>query len=183
MNERAKQILAQLEAEHLDDRGRPRIGAGRSKPQRGDIQLTLFAPIEHPLLDSIRGIDVNRLTPLEALQLLQKWQDELTKPTDLSSLSRRVPGKHTARPVSEPAWKLLAASVNRTHPRRSYSSSNSSSSASSSCQARRIWKRLLYWSVQTRISGPGCATGTAAAATSAEFKNRLVIGHQQPLGG
>ncbi len=77
VNERAKQILSQLEAEHLDERGRPRIGTGRSKPQRGDIQLTLFAPMEHPLLDSIRGIDVNGLTPLEAMQLLQKWQDEL----------------------------------------------------------------------------------------------------------
>ncbi len=77
VNERAKQILAQLEAEHLDDRGRPRIGAGRSTRQRGDIQLTLFAPVEHPLMDSIRGIDVNRLTPLDALQLVQKWQEEL----------------------------------------------------------------------------------------------------------
>ncbi len=77
VNERAKQILAQLEAEHHDDRGRPRIGAGRSTRQRGDIQLTLFAPVEHPLLDSIRSIDVNRLTPLDALQLVQKWQEEL----------------------------------------------------------------------------------------------------------
>jgi DNA mismatch repair protein MutS len=77
VNERAKQILSQLEAEHLDDRGRPRIGAGRSQPQRGDIQLTLFAPFEHPLLDTIRSLDVNQLTPLEALQKLQQWQDEL----------------------------------------------------------------------------------------------------------
>jgi DNA mismatch repair protein MutS len=77
VNERAKQILAQLEAEHLDDRGRPKIGVGRSTPQRGDIQLTLFAPFEHPLLDTIRGVDLNRVTPLEALQLVQQWQDEL----------------------------------------------------------------------------------------------------------
>ena len=32
VNERAKQILAQLEAEHLDDQGRPKIGAGRASP-------------------------------------------------------------------------------------------------------------------------------------------------------
>ena len=31
VNERAKQILAQLEAEHLDEQGRPKIGAGRTK--------------------------------------------------------------------------------------------------------------------------------------------------------
>ncbi len=77
VNERAKQILAQLEAEHLDEQGRPRIGAGRAKRPRGDIQLTLFAPMEHPLLDTIREMDVDRLTPLEALQLLHKWQAEL----------------------------------------------------------------------------------------------------------
>ncbi len=77
VNERAKQILAQLEAEHLDDQGRPKIGAGRSQRRRGDIQLTLFAPMEHPLLDTIRETEIDRLTPLEALQLLHKWQSEL----------------------------------------------------------------------------------------------------------
>jgi DNA mismatch repair protein MutS len=77
VNERAKQILSQLEAEHLDDMGRPKIGAGRSKRPRGDIQLTLFAPMEHPLLESIRETEINQLTPLEALQLLQKWQQQL----------------------------------------------------------------------------------------------------------
>ena len=35
VNERAKQILAQLEAEHLDDQGRPKIGAGRSAATAG----------------------------------------------------------------------------------------------------------------------------------------------------
>jgi DNA mismatch repair protein MutS len=79
VNERAKQILAQLEAEHLDEHGRPRIGAGRSKPRRGDLQLTLFAPVEHPLLDTIRETDLNRLTPLDALQRLQQWQDQLRR--------------------------------------------------------------------------------------------------------
>jgi DNA mismatch repair protein MutS len=77
VNERAKQILAQLEAEHLDEQGRPKIGAGRGRPQRGDIQLTLFAPFDHPLLETIRNVDVDHLTPLEALQTLQKWKDEL----------------------------------------------------------------------------------------------------------
>jgi DNA mismatch repair protein MutS len=77
VNERAKQILAQLEAEHLDERGRPKIGAGRASRRRGDLQLTLFAPPEHPLLETIRGTDVDRLTPLEALQLLHQWRAEL----------------------------------------------------------------------------------------------------------
>lgn len=77
VNERAKQILAQLEAEHLDGKGHSKIGAGRSQEKHGDIQLTLFAPYEHPLLESIRGADINQLTPLEALQLVHKWQNDL----------------------------------------------------------------------------------------------------------
>ena len=79
VNDRAKQILAQLENEHVDEGGRPKIGAGRSKRSHGDIQLTLFAPVEHPLLETIRQLDVNRLTPLEALQLIQHWQQEVAQ--------------------------------------------------------------------------------------------------------
>jgi DNA mismatch repair protein MutS len=87
VNERAKQILAQLEAEHLDEQGRPKIGAGRTKRPRGDVQLTLFAPPEHPLLDAIRETDVDRLTPLEALQLLHQWQARLRADLDSTSTS------------------------------------------------------------------------------------------------
>ena len=31
----------------------------------------------HPLLDEIRQVDLNQLTPLEALTHIKKWQDEL----------------------------------------------------------------------------------------------------------
>jgi DNA mismatch repair protein MutS len=75
VNERAKQILAQLEEEHLDGEGRPKIAARERR--RGDIQLTLFGLQEHPLLDKLREIDVNNLTPMDALQLIQQWQGEL----------------------------------------------------------------------------------------------------------
>ncbi|MEX0711358.1 MAG: DNA mismatch repair protein MutS [Pirellulales bacterium] len=74
--ERAKQILARLEHDHLDESGRPRLarrGAGRAK---GQMQLTLFAG-EHPLLDKIRQAELDSLTPLEALARLKEWQDAL----------------------------------------------------------------------------------------------------------
>ena len=77
VNERAKQILAQLEAEHLDDDGRPKIASKKKRRRGGDIQLTLFGPPEHPLLNKIRDIEVDRLTPIQALQLIQQWQREL----------------------------------------------------------------------------------------------------------
>jgi DNA mismatch repair protein MutS len=84
VNERAKQILAQLEQEHLNGDGQAKI-ARRDEPHRiigrrgrkGDLQLTLFAPIEHPLLDKIRAIDLNATTPLGALALLEQWKTEL----------------------------------------------------------------------------------------------------------
>jgi DNA mismatch repair protein MutS len=77
VNERAKQILNQLEAEHLDEEGRPRIAQRQKSRRRGDIQLTLFAPFEHPLLEAIRRVDLNSLTPLQALGTLQQWQEQL----------------------------------------------------------------------------------------------------------
>jgi DNA mismatch repair protein MutS len=75
--ERSKDILGRLEAEHLDAEGRPKI-ARRGKPRlSGEIQLTLFAPTEHPLFEEIRRLDVNDITPMQAMQLVQQWQTTL----------------------------------------------------------------------------------------------------------
>lgn len=76
VNERAKEILSQLENEHLDPHGRPRIA---QKQQRKELQLTLFGPAEHPLLEAIREVDINATTPLEALRLIGSWQQQLKK--------------------------------------------------------------------------------------------------------
>ena len=77
VNERAKQILAQLEAEHLDSSGRPKLAASGKRRRSGDLQLTLFAPEEHPLLDKLRRLALDDLKPLAALQLLSEWQNEI----------------------------------------------------------------------------------------------------------
>ena len=42
----------------------------------GDLQLTLFAPAEHPLLDEIRRLEVNQLRPLDALALVERVASE-----------------------------------------------------------------------------------------------------------
>ena len=78
VNERAKQILAQLESEHLDEEGRPKIRAEKEKRPRSDLQMTLFAAYDHPLLDKVRETDVDSLTPIEALQLIADWKSELS---------------------------------------------------------------------------------------------------------
>ncbi len=75
--ERSKDILLQLEEEHLDAEGRAKIARPAPPQRRGQLQLTLFGPADHPLLDDIRQLDPNQLTPLDALGLVHKWQEQL----------------------------------------------------------------------------------------------------------
>jgi DNA mismatch repair protein MutS len=75
--ERGKDILAQLEEEHLDAEGRAKIARPAQTTRRGSLQLTLFGPADHPLLEDIRQLDPNQLTPLDALSLIHQWQDQL----------------------------------------------------------------------------------------------------------
>ena len=75
--ERAKDVLAQLENEHLDALGRVKIARQRLGSKKSDLQLTLFGPADHPLLEEIRQVDVNATAPLDALRLVQQWQEKL----------------------------------------------------------------------------------------------------------
>jgi DNA mismatch repair protein MutS len=77
VNERAKQILAQLESEHAATNGKTKASRRVVHRPRHDLQLTLFAPQEHPLLDEVRRIDLNHVTPLQAFEQLQKWKADL----------------------------------------------------------------------------------------------------------
>jgi DNA mismatch repair protein MutS len=76
VNERAKDILAQLEVDHLNKYGESKI-TPPVRRQGSPIQLTLFEWGEHPVLDRLRALDIARLPPIEALQLLESWQQEL----------------------------------------------------------------------------------------------------------
>jgi DNA mismatch repair protein MutS len=74
---RAKQILAQLEDQHLDEEGRPKLSRRGKRHRVGDLQLTLFAAEPHPLIEKLRGLDLDHLSPMAALELLNRWQAEL----------------------------------------------------------------------------------------------------------
>ncbi len=76
VNERAKQILAQLEQDHVGSNGQSKLVKPKTK-RKGDLQLTLFAPEEHPLIEKIRQLDTNELSPMAALKLLSEWQAEI----------------------------------------------------------------------------------------------------------
>ncbi|HEY8536083.1 MAG TPA: hypothetical protein VIL25_06525, partial [Vicinamibacterales bacterium] len=71
---RARQILDGLEQEELARGGPPAVGAVKGE------QLPLFAapqPADNALVERLRAIDVNRMTPIEALTLLAELKREL----------------------------------------------------------------------------------------------------------
>ncbi|MCA9157010.1 MAG: DNA mismatch repair protein MutS, partial [Planctomycetales bacterium] len=78
VNQRAKVILEQLEADHLNRRGDSKITPPRRNAD-SPIQLTLFEMGHHPLIDKLRELEVAAITPLQALQLLEQWQQELAR--------------------------------------------------------------------------------------------------------
>ncbi len=43
------------------------------------MQMTIFTPLSQRIVDHIEEIDVNSLTPLKALSLLEELQQELKK--------------------------------------------------------------------------------------------------------
>jgi DNA mismatch repair protein MutS len=76
--DRSKEILAQLEEEHLDAEGRAKIAKPRPVEKKAHFQLTLFGA-DHPITDEVRRVDLNSTSPIAALGLIQKWQEELAK--------------------------------------------------------------------------------------------------------
>ncbi len=75
--ERAKELLAQLENESLDTSGSPKLAQRGKKQRRGDLQLTLFAPVEHPVMDELRNLNLDEMTPLAALKWLEERRTKL----------------------------------------------------------------------------------------------------------
>ncbi len=71
---RADVILEQLEADHHDAHGKPTIPSRKRETAR---QLSLFDPETHPLIDEIKELDVERMTPLEALQRLHEMKNSV----------------------------------------------------------------------------------------------------------
>jgi DNA mismatch repair protein MutS len=80
--ERAKVIMAGLEALTLNDADQPRIAQGRRRP--GELsQLSLFAPKPagpDPLREELKKIEVDHLTPLQALAKLAEIVEKAKKP-------------------------------------------------------------------------------------------------------
>ena len=72
--ERAREVLA----EHEDHERRltTELATDESQP-RQPAQLTIFTPLSQPVLDRLRDLDLNHLTPLEALNLLAELKKQV----------------------------------------------------------------------------------------------------------
>jgi DNA mismatch repair protein MutS len=75
--DRARAILAALERDELARGGRPSVSGTPGEPQR---QLGLFqppaVPAADPLREKLEGLDLDRMTPLEALTVLAGLKKE-----------------------------------------------------------------------------------------------------------
>jgi DNA mismatch repair protein MutS len=73
---RAGDILAALESgEKLNSESIIRIGGHRGKSIRAEgVQISLFEPENHPLVQQLRDIDPERMTPLDALEFIVRWR-------------------------------------------------------------------------------------------------------------
>jgi DNA mismatch repair protein MutS len=69
---RAREVLAEHESAERDLTGH--LSPGASPPP---TQLTIFTPLSQPVLEKLREVDLNRLTPLEALNLLAELKKEI----------------------------------------------------------------------------------------------------------
>ena len=73
LTEKAKKILASLESADLTVRG----GGKRLKGEQDEVQMTLFEVKDDRLRKEIKEIDIEKLTPLEALQKLAALKKRL----------------------------------------------------------------------------------------------------------
>jgi DNA mismatch repair protein MutS len=75
--QRAEQVLRNLEAKEYDPQGRPRLAEGGEFERERAAQMPLFTPAEEIVAQLLREVDLERLTPLAALNLLASLQDRL----------------------------------------------------------------------------------------------------------
>jgi DNA mismatch repair protein MutS len=69
---RAREVLA--EHEFAEAQATAHLSPGASPPA---TQLTIFTPLSQPVLEKLREVDLNRITPLEALNLLAELKKEI----------------------------------------------------------------------------------------------------------
>ena len=70
--ERAREVL--LQHEFAEQQATAHLSPGATPPA---AQLTIFTPLSQPVVEKLREVDLNRLTPLEALNLLAELKRQV----------------------------------------------------------------------------------------------------------
>jgi len=71
--DRAQEILKNIEDGELDGVGLPSVGSSRKAGSTAtDVQLTLFSPVNQRVMNALRKLDIETMTPLEALNQLHQ---------------------------------------------------------------------------------------------------------------
>jgi len=78
---RARQILANLEMGELDEAGQARLAHRPNAPGAAG-QLGLFTPAERRALEDLKTVEIDRLTPVEALNTLARVLERLRRSAD-----------------------------------------------------------------------------------------------------
>ena len=74
--DRANVILRTLESDQIDESGRTKLPERKTK-KKAEKQLALFEEEEHPVIDELRQMNVNEMTPMAALQELHRLREKL----------------------------------------------------------------------------------------------------------
>lgn len=78
---RAREILSNLELDSLSEEGKPKFTKSKErkkeKDEKQEVQLDFISSIENQFIKEVKEIDVNKLTPVEALNLLNELKKKL----------------------------------------------------------------------------------------------------------
>jgi len=77
VNSRAESILDKLESDSDSQQISIDASSNNENSSANGVQMTLFEMVEHPLIEKIKRIDPNHVTPIDALQMIGQWKQEL----------------------------------------------------------------------------------------------------------
>jgi DNA mismatch repair protein MutS len=75
--DRAGEILNNLEKGEMDEGGQPRIARSRKATPKDRLQLSLFIDAREKMIHDIQNLDIQKITPLEALNLINAWKETI----------------------------------------------------------------------------------------------------------
>ncbi len=76
---RAREILGNLEINSISSNGIPSLVQSDINKKKQEVQPELFSQKENMLINKIRAVNINQLSPMEALNLIDQWKQEIDK--------------------------------------------------------------------------------------------------------